>query len=160
MKVYCDITGKPGCIGIIPNPGVEIIFTGVELHSEPAKYRTLPLAVRLAQECDLHFWFDDEKPEKPFYTVPKTEVFAHDSRGGYFVTTENLGLDWSSPLYYIDTMFVCHRIKPVGKELVDMGTFWRETMTPCADIAVFPNRAKAEEQYRILTLQQLLEAEE
>ena len=87
MKVYCDMTTEPGCIGILPEPGTELILTGVELHTEPAKYRMLPLALRLAEECDVHVWFGDERPEKPFYTVPKTTLFAHDSRGGHFVST-------------------------------------------------------------------------
>ena len=159
MRVYCDMTTEPGCIGILPEPGTELILTGVELHTEPAKYRMLPLALRLAQECDLRFWFDDETLEKPFYTVPKTTVFARDSRGGHFVSTEEPGLDWSKPLYYIDPMLVCHRIVPVGKDLTDMGRSWRETMVVCGDIEIFPDRAAAERQYRILTLQQLLEAE-
>lgn len=159
MRIYCDITNESGCIGILPDPGTELILTGVELHTEPAKYRTLPLALRLAEECDVHVWFDDETPEKPFYTVPKTTLFAHDSRSGHFVSTEEPGLDWSVPLYYIDPMLVCHRIVPVGKELADMGKGWRETMVACSDIEIFPDRTAAERQYRILTLQQLLEAE-
>ncbi len=154
MTVYCDITAEPECIGIIPNPGVEVIFTGVELHTEPSKYRTLPLAVRLAQECDVHFWFDDEKTEKPFYTVPKTEVLAHDSRGGYVVVREG-----AAPLYYISPGFSCHRIVSGGGNLTDMGSTWWKNMIPCEDVEVFPSRAAAEEKYRILTLQQLLEEE-
>ena len=160
MKVYCDVTAEHGCIGIIPGPGTQIIFTGVELHTEPAGYRTLPLALRLAEECGLHFWFGDERPEKPFYTVSKTVAFAHDRSGGYFVTTGDICLDWSAPLYYIDTALVCHRIVPVGKNVADMGNSWRETMVPCDDIDVFPDRAAAEGRYRIRTLQQLVEAEQ
>lgn len=159
MKVYCDCTNEPGCVGVLLGREIEVVFTGTQLHIEAAKYRTLPLALRLAQECDLHFWFSDEQPELPFYTVPKTEVFAHDSRGGFFVTTEHAALDWSAPLYYIDPMLVCHRIPPTGKTVADMGSTWRETMVPWGELEAFPNRAAAEARYPILTLQQLMEAE-
>lgn len=159
MKIYCDLTQEAGCVGVCMTNGHQLVCTGTELHTEPAKYRTLPLAVRLAQECDVHFWFDDEQADVPFYTVPRTVVFAHDSRGGYFAARDHAALDWSEPLYYIDAALVCRRLVPVGKNLADLGMGWRERMTPCDEIEVFPSRAAAEERYRILTLQQLLEAE-
>lgn len=157
MKIYCDITKEDGCIGVIPNPGVEIIFTGTEVHTEPANLCGHPMALRLAEECDFHFWFGKDRIVPPFYTVPKTEIAGYDSRGGYFVSPEDLSLDWSEPLYYIDPMLVCHRIVPVGKTLADMGVSWRETMVSCGDIEVFPDQSAAEERYRIMSLQELLE---
>lgn len=156
MKIYCDLTGEGACVGILPNPGTELILTGTLVHVEPEKLREFPLAVRLAGECGLHFWFGSA-PEAPFYTVPKTEVFAHDSRGGYFITTGDPALDWSEPLYYIDGQFGCHRLIPVGENVADMGQTWRDTMVSCDDIEVFPDRAAAEERYPIRTLKQFME---
>lgn len=96
MKVYCELAGEHGCIGVIPDPETELILTGTVVHTEPEAYRDLPLARVLAEECDLHFFFG-ASTEPPFYTVPKTEVFARDSRGGYFLTTGDTALDWSAP---------------------------------------------------------------
>ena len=84
-------------------------------------------------------------------------VFARDSRGGYFAAADHPALDWSGPLYYIDGGLVCHRLTPAGKNLADAGESWRQTMVISGEVQVFPDRAAAEQRYRILTLQELLE---
>ena len=156
MKVYCELAGEHGCIGVIPDPETELILTGTVVHTEPEAYRDLPLARVLAEECDLYFFFG-ASTEPPFYTVPKTEVFARDSRGGYFLTTGDTALDWSAPICYIDAAFRCHRLVPVGGSLAEMGRNWRETMVSCNEIEFFPDRAAAMERYDIRTFQQLME---
>ena len=60
MTLYCDLTREPECVGVCLTDGTEVVFTGTEVHAEPPEYRTLPLAVRLAEECDVHFRFGDE----------------------------------------------------------------------------------------------------
>lgn len=157
MTLYCDVTREPECVGVCMTDGTEVVFTGTEVHAEPPEYRTLPLAVRLAEECDVHFRFGDETWEPPFYTVPGTVVFARDSRGGYFAAADHPALDWSGPLYYIDGGLVCHRLTPAGKNLADAGESWRQIMVISGEVQVFPDRAAAEQRYRILTLQELLE---
>ena len=158
MKVYCDLTGENRCIGILPSPGTELILTGTEVHTEPERYRDLPLAKILAEQCDVHFFFGADCPQPPFYTVPRTRVFARDSRGGYFATPEEAALDWSEPIYYIhaDRIF---RLSPMGASLADMGMAWRETMLPCAEFELFPDAAAARAHYDIRTVQQLMEEE-
>ena len=156
MKIYCDLTQEETCVGILPSPGTELILTGTLVHTEPEALRGFPLAVRLAEGCDVHFWFG-QVPEAPFYTVPQTEVFARDSRGGYFAAADHPALDWSGPLYYIDGGLVCHRLTPAGKNLAGAGESWRQTMVISGEVQVFPDRAAAEQRYRILTLQELLE---
>ena len=55
MTLYCDLTREPECVGVCMTDGKQVVFTGTEVHAEPPEYRTLPLAVRLAEECDVHF---------------------------------------------------------------------------------------------------------
>lgn len=156
MTVYCDLTREPDCVGILPDPGTRLVLTGTRLHTEPEAYRDLPLAVRLERECDVRFWFGNA-PEPPFYTVPRSTVFARDSRGGYFLCGEGPALDWSEPVYYIDRGFACHRLTPVGEGLADGGMSWRETMVPSAEFEIFPDRAAAQKRYPIRSMQELLE---
>ena len=158
MKRYCDLTGEPECIGILPGPRTELILTGTQVHTEPEKLRDHPLAVRLAAECDLHFWFGGA-PSAPFYTVPRSVVFAHDSLGGYFLTREHPALDWSEPVYYIDPEHRCFRLTKAGQTRADMGGRWREAMVPSVDFEVFRDRAAAQLRFAILDPKQLLEEE-
>ena len=156
MRVYCDLTQERCCIGILPNPGTELILTGTEVHTEPEHYRDLPLARALAEQCDVHFFFGTDCPRPPFYTVPRSTVFARDSRGGYFIAPEESVLDWSEPIFYIEGSRV-FRLIPAGATLADMGRAWRETMRPCTDFEIFPDRAAAKLVYDIRTIQQLME---
>ena len=156
MRVYCDLTREARCVGILPDPGTELILTGTEVHTEPEHYRNLPLARALAERCDVHFFFGADCPQPPFYTVPRSTVFAWDSRGGYFLAPEEAALDWSVPILYIEGSRV-FRLIPAGATLEDMGTGWRETMLPCTDFEVFPDRAAAQRVYDIRTIQQLME---
>ena len=156
MRIYCDLTQERRCIGLLPDPGTELILTGTAVHTEPENYRNLPLARALAERCDVHFFFGTDCPQPPFYTVPRSTVFARDSRGGYFITPEEAALDWSEPIFYIEGSRV-FRLIPAGATLADMGRAWRETMLPCTDFEVFPVRAAAQSVYDIRTFQQLME---
>ena len=156
MKVYCDTTEENGCCGLILRPGVEVVYTGSELHTEPEKLRGYPLALRLAEECDLNFWFGKDRPEQYPYTVPKSEIVGFDSRGGFFAATEDRWLAGAAPLYYIDANLVCHRIDSEGRPFADMGQSWRETMAPTDEIEAFPDRATAGERYEIRSVREIM----
>lgn len=157
MKVYCDLTTEQRCIGILPGPDTELILTGTEVHTEPEQYRDIPLARELEECCDVRFFFGKELQAAPFCTVPRSVVFARDSRGGYFVSGEAPAMDWSAPVYYIDSGRNCYRLIPAGERLADMGILWRQTMVPTDEIGIFPDRAAAERIYPIRTLQELME---
>ena len=157
MKVYCDVTGEEGCVAVFAGEGVELVYTGCQVHTESEKLREHPLALRLAEECDFHFWFGKEGPERLLYTVPQTELAGFDSRGGYFAATEDRWLAGAAPLYYIDRELVCHRIGSEGKAFVDMGLTWRESMVVTDEIEAFADKAAAGEKYDIKSVRELFE---
>lgn len=157
MKLYCDVTGEDGCVGLFAGHGVEIVYTGCDLHTESEKLREHPLALRLAQDCDFHFWFGKERPEQYPYTVPQTEIVGFDSRGGYFAAVEDRWLAGAAPLYYISPDFVCHRIASKGKAFAELGQTWRETMVSTDEIEAFADKAAAGEKYDIRSVRELLE---
>lgn len=157
MKLYCDVTEEDGCVGLFAGHGVEVVYTGCQLHTEPEKLREHPMAVKLAQECDFHFWFGMERPEKLIYTVPRTEIVGFDSNGGYFAAVEDRWLAGAAPLYYISPGFVCHRIASDGKSFAELGNTWRETMVPTDEIEAFPDKTAAGEKYDIRSVREILE---
>ncbi|MBQ1937530.1 MAG: hypothetical protein II364_01020, partial [Bacteroidales bacterium] len=104
MIQYLDMTQTEGCIGVIPENGETIVFTGVSVNS-------MPLSVKreegeayddFAQKYGINFIFDDCIPEIDFYTVPKIEVAATDNDGGFIASVgEPFSLRDPVPLIYI-----------------------------------------------------------
>lgn len=156
MTRYYDDSGIPGCIGIIPNPGDTIIFTGTQIHIESAKYRG-EQSERFARECDFHFWFDDEKPELEIYTVPKMEVVGRDSCGGLFVCNGGSFLREEEPMYYLDQKRRCFRIAQNSRKFLDCGMKWRDSLIPSDAIEVFASKEKAKKKFNIIDLKEPLE---
>ena len=149
MTYYFDLTRLDGATGIIPNPGDTIVLTGTGLHREPAKYRGCEAAVRFAEEQDLHFFYDDEHPELPLYTVPRMEVGGYDSRGGLIAGSPHFGLREMVSLYYIDRERKCLLI-PGGENFPELGDGWRERLVPAGEVQVFASYAEAAEHLPIL----------
>ena len=88
MTNYLDMTQANGCLGIIPENGETIVLTGVSVYS-------VPLSVKrdegeayddFARKYGIHFIFDDCIPEIDVYAVPKIEIAATDSDGGFIAS--------------------------------------------------------------------------
>lgn len=149
MTIYFDLSDLGGCVGILANPGDTVVCTGTQVHTEPARYRGREAAERFARENDLHFWFGDEAPQAPFYTVPQTELGGYDSRGGFFAGSLDFTLNGEEPMYYIDREGKCFLITAHSREFAGMGHSWRERMVPSDAIDIFPSLAAAREKYDI-----------
>lgn len=149
MTHYFDLSELGGCVGIFAGPGDMVVCTGMQLHTEPAKYRGCEPAQRFARENDLHFWFGDERPEVPIYAVPKIEIGGYDSRGGLFAGSPDFTLSQAEPLYYIDRAGRCFLITADSREFSGLGLAWRERMVPTDAIEVFSSLEEARERYNI-----------
>lgn len=158
MKIYIDLTGE-GCVGVCLRPGYDAVFTGTEIHREPAKYRGIEAARLLEEKCDMHFWFGDEMPDAKLYTVPKTEIGGYDSRGGLFLGCPDFGFREDTPLYYLSPERECFLITSDAREFRDMGMTWHERMVPSDAIACFPSRVEAQKKYDIKSLQDILSSD-
>lgn len=148
MIWYFDLSELGGCVGILANPGDQVVYTGTVFHTEPVKYRGCEAAARFARENDLHFWFG-EKPELDIYTVPKLEIGGFDNLGGLFAGSPGFALGEAEPLYYIDREHRCYRITGDSREFPGMGMAWRERMVPTEAVEAFESLERAREKYTI-----------
>lgn len=154
MTVYLDVTKEKGCVGVVLKQDVQVVYTGTELHREPAKYRDL---ARPFEDNDFHFWFGDEKPEVSLYTVPKTVICGYDSRGGCFASIDSLPFHEQQPMYYISPDLQCWLITDDAREFREPFPDWREKLTLSDAIDVYPSREEAEKKYEIKELKDLWE---
>lgn len=149
MTLYFDLSNLDGAVGIFASGGAELIFTGTGVHTEPAKYRGIEAAERLARDSDLHFWFDDAPPEVPCYTVPQTELCGYDSHGGLFAGSPCFSFRDAEPLYYIDREKNCFLITEDCGAFRNLGDGWRERMVPTGALEIFDSYEQAREKYAI-----------
>ena len=96
--VYFD--APKDCIGIALS-GKQVVYTGLEIHREPVRYRGCQALAPFLKE-DFHFYFEDEEPQIPIYAVPQVLILGHDSDGGWFASTRmDVRLEEDFPLFYI-----------------------------------------------------------
>jgi len=105
--------GVPG-IGVINGKGeaLKLVCAGKTILSMPASDRHEKAYQVLAEEYDVRFIFDDEIPKPEFYPIPQLGIFAVDSLGGCFGST-NVAVDISeeeAPVYYINNELQCYRL--------------------------------------------------
>ncbi len=139
MVYYIDTSDVNGAIGFIAGEGESIICCGTDIHQEPEKYRTL--GEPYAKEKDIHFWFGEEGPEESVYTVPKIELGAYDSRGGWFAQRNDQWL-------YIDSQKNCFRL-PKVEHIIELPNDWHDHLEPTEPIHFFPSREAAEKVFPI-----------
>jgi hypothetical protein len=84
-------------------PQPEVIYAGKSFCPAPVSERSEPAYQILAKEYDIHFIFEDNVPVLRFYPVPQLLIFAKDSFGGYFVSTNNAMdlAEKNAPIFYI-----------------------------------------------------------
>lgn len=143
-KLYIDATQLNAGIGIIANDA-EVIYTGATVYSVPvgnksdrAKY------AEFANEYDLKFILDDDTLEIDFYTVPKIDIFATDSRGGLFAAVGCV--DDDSFVCYIDKDRKCYDAADNFKELITKvkeGRFQKSDASLTDRITFFKSREDA-----------------
>lgn len=146
MTYYLDISNMNGAVGFIAGEGEEIILTGTEIHQEPEKYRAL--GAPYEKEKDIHFWYGEEGPEESIYTVPRIELTAYDSRGGWFA---NMNDQW----IYIDSQKNCFRL-PEAESILQIPGNWRDVMEAIEPIQFFPSREEAQKVFPIQDFESIL----
>ncbi len=134
MTYYFDTSRVNGAIGFIAGEGETVVCTGTEIHREAEKHRAL--GEPYAKEKDFHFWFGDEGPEEPIYTVPGIKLVGYDSRGGYFA---ELNSQW----VYIDSRKNCFRL-PQTENILLIPNDWYDRREPMEPISFFRSLEEAQ----------------
>ena len=79
-RIYLDVT-QWGCTGLLIKD-TEIVWAGTTVYPMPVRDKENPYS-KMAEEYDIHFIFDDAVPKINFYTIPRVDIMAQDSDGGY-----------------------------------------------------------------------------
>ena len=145
-KLYLDRTEIPDNMAIIVRKA-EIIETGTTIYSMSVREDN-ELYRKFAEEYDIRFIFDDRIPVVEFYAVPRLDIFATDSRGGYFVTVGSC-FDRDLPVYYMDAAGDFFLVAESGSAFVENAPNWRAVLKPWAGVEIFPTKDAAKEKYTL-----------
>lgn len=136
---------------IITRKSQKTVFTGISLHSEPAEARKRDDILKRFQKEDFYPFFDDETPHLNMYAVPILLIFGHDSRGGYFATTDSdiSYFTKSFPLYYISCESDVYKIDADSMLLISGELDWKAHLIPTDAVKIYSSRQMAEKDYWI-----------
>ncbi|MDE7218148.1 MAG: hypothetical protein K2O45_00755, partial [Oscillospiraceae bacterium] len=92
--IYIDKNMQNGAFGILFTQDIQIIYTGLEFHTEDDE----ALLAEISRLCGTEFFLRKQEPEISLYCVPYLEIFASDKRGGWFAMAQD---GTSGPVYHI-----------------------------------------------------------
>lgn len=149
-KLYLDMTHTNGCMSLFVK-GAEIIPAGTTVYSMQVKDKNAEYQ-RFAEEYDIHFIFDDDVPVIDFYTVPRVDIMAADSDGGYIGTIgETSDLEGDAAICYIDSAKNVFRAAGSFKDFIDTADSWKTHLSPCGDVDIFRSKDEAEKVYEFVS---------
>ncbi|MEG0803740.1 MAG: N-acetyltransferase, partial [Pygmaiobacter sp.] len=135
------------------------VYAGSTIFSMPRSDKERIYAL-LDTDFDLRFIFDDALPTPEFYPVPHLMLFATDSLGGYFGTTES-GMDIdeeNAPIYYIDRTYACFFLAENLRELLRIVVYcprWRTVLGTEESTALSISLCAGEEVIHALGLEKI-----
>ena len=102
-----------------------------------------------AKQTGLHFIFEGNVPEIPFYAVPYLCLFGTDGRGGFFAMKrrpdpEEMFCCAEEPVYYIPGRRRVYYAAAGLEELTGMGRAWRNSLRVSRKIRLYPSMEAAE----------------
>lgn len=101
-KVYLDISEINCAVGVII-PDAVVIPAGTTITYMPIEDKNEEYD-KYADEYDIHFIFEDDIPNLPFFTVPQVDILARDSEGGFVATIgQTSDLESHAPICYINS---------------------------------------------------------
>lgn len=137
------------CISVCVNDA-EVFPAGTSVNSMSVRHKNSEYQ-RFSEEYGIHFIFDDKVPKVDFYTIPKVEIFAVDSEGGYIGSLgQATNLQGDIPICYIDKDKKCYLIADNGRDFVTNACNWRSKMTLYTDIEFFKSQKAAQKKYEFL----------
>lgn len=156
--IYVDLgeLEQSGALGLISSK-VRILPAGAVLQAEQAEIRAeVPQYQEMAERAGVFFFFEDEElPEVPFFPVPGLELVARDREGSWYGRSKTLG----KGVYCVTPERTAFRVSE------DMGRFSsrllageevRELREPAPELRVYPSKAEAAGQIRLVPLAELV----
>lgn len=143
-KLYLDVT-EQGCTSVWMKD-TEIIPAGTTVYSMSVKHKNEEYE-RFAKEYDIHFIFNDNIPVIDFYTIPRVDIFAIDSAGGYIGTIGGMtGLEGDAAICYIDMKRKCYLIAENSTEFLQNVSNWNNRLMPYEKIKFYISKTEAEKE--------------
>ena len=144
---------------------IEYLERAMELKPEdPAAYETLVeiyteqhedclLYTSFADKYEIHFIFDDSLPELDFYTIPRVDIMAVDSCGGYIGTIgEICDLKSDAPICYLDRNRNCYLIAENGKDFLKTVNSWKTQLKPYDEVIFYHSKEEAKKNHEFLDM--------
>lgn len=140
--LYLDVTEIEGCTSIWMKD-TEIIPAGTTIYTMSVKDKSEEYD-RFAKDYDIHFIFEDNIPVIDFYTIPRVDIFATDSKGGYIGTIgEMTDLEGNAPICYIDETKKCYLIAKAAKEFLGKVSKWKNELENYEHLQFYASKKEA-----------------
>lgn len=144
---YVDASSAVACVSVFMSDA-QIFQAGTTRYIMPASDKNAEYT-RWKAEYDIRFFFEDDYEKEmgwpDFYAVPRFDVFARDSTGGYIGTVgQTSDLQSGAPIGYIDREGRCFLIAESGVEFVQEARRWREKLKPFDGLRLYASREAAE----------------
>lgn len=155
--IYVDLgeLDQSGALGLFSSK-VRILPAGAVIRTEQAEIRAeVPRYQEMAERAGVFFFFEDEElPEIPFYAVPSLELVARDREGNWYGRSEDL----REGVYCVTPEGAAFRVSErmgrfSGRLLA--GEEVREMWEPAPGLRVYPSKAEAAGQIRLIPLSEL-----
>lgn len=148
--MYLDMTDN-SCTSVFIKD-TKIIPAGTTIYSMSVKDKNDEYDL-LADKYDIHFIFDDNIPIIDFYSIPRIDIMATDSSGGFIGTLGELSnLDSNAKICYIDSIKNCYVIALNFRDLLNNLCDWKEKAIPCEKIILFTSKEEAMKNHKFVDL--------
>lgn len=152
-KIYFD-NSVSDCVSIHIKD-VEVIPAGVSIYSMPVSVKNKEYE-RYALEYDVHSIFDDCVPKIDFYAVPRIDIFAKDSEGG-FICTVGCITDFQSEttICYIDKERAVYLVAENGKKFLENISGWKANRKITQLVKIYASQAEAKQELEFISIDEL-----
>lgn len=151
-RLFLDVSQNDNCIGVFINKETEVLQAGTTIYSMPVKDKNEEYQ-KFADCRDIHFIFDDNIVNVDFYSVPRVDILATDSQGGYIGTIGGTtDMESDMPICYIDKDRNVFWLADNFKEFLNNCSGWKEKREPYDKVEVFASKEEAEGKYEFVSI--------
>lgn len=152
-KLYFD-NSTGDCVSIHVKDA-EVIPAGVSIYSMPVSEKNEEYE-RYAQKYDIHFIFDDSVPEMDFYAVPRIDVFATDSEGGFICTIGGItDFQSESGICYIDKNRNVYLVAENGRKFLENVSEWKVNRKKTQLVKIYASQDEARKELEFISIDKL-----
>lgn len=147
-KIFLDMTQNNSCMSLLV-ADKEVLQAGTTIYSMSIQEKNNQYQ-KFADYYDIHFIFDDDIVSIDFYTIPRVDIMAIDSQGGYIGTVGGMtDMESDMQICYIDKDKKIFLIADSLKEFIKKCKNWKEELKPYDEIEIFSSKEEANKKYTL-----------